>query len=74
MGGVKELFKDEKNMKNLNPAKMGKVYQSMAKAMDPQMLRAIGGMSGIETMMKQMQQEWIFCLLAATPLNASRDT
>ncbi|XP_023346359.1 signal recognition particle 54 kDa protein [Eurytemora carolleeae] len=56
MGGVKELFKDEKQMKNLNPAKMGKVYQSMAKAMDPQMLRAIGGMSGIESMMKQMQQ------------------
>ena len=25
MGGVKELFKDEKQMKNLNPAKMGKV-------------------------------------------------
>jgi len=56
MGGVKELFKDEKQMKNLNPAKMGKVYQSMAKAMDPHMLRAIGGMQGIETMMKQMQQ------------------
>merc|ERR1719221_1836318 len=56
MGGVKELFKDEKQIKNLNPAKMGKVYQSMAKAMDPQMLRAIGGMQGIETMMKQMQQ------------------
>ena len=32
------------------------VYQSMAKAMDPHMLRAIGGMQGIETMMKQMQQ------------------
>merc|ERR1711990_1189026 len=56
MGGVKELFKDEKQVKNLNPAKMGKVYQSMAKAMDPHMLRAIGGMQGIETMMKQMQQ------------------
>jgi len=56
MGGVKELFKDEKQIKNLNPAKMGKVYQSMAKAMDPHMLRAIGGMQGIETMMKQMQQ------------------
>jgi len=56
MGGVKELFKDEKQMKNLNPAKMGKVYQSMAKAMDPHMLRAIGGMQGIESMMKQMQQ------------------
>merc|ERR1719213_46225 len=56
MGGVKELFKDEKQIKNLNPAKMGKVYQSMAKAMDPQMLRAIGGMPGIENMMKQMQQ------------------
>lgn len=27
----------------------------MAKAMDPQMLRAIGGMQGIESMMKQMQ-------------------
>ena len=25
MGGVKELFKDEKQIKNLNPAKMGKV-------------------------------------------------
>merc|ERR1719481_1304025 len=56
MGGVKELFKDEKQMKNLNPAKMGKVYHSMAKAMDPHMLRAIGGMQGIETMMKQMQR------------------
>merc|ERR1719317_621618 len=56
MGGVKELFKDEKQIKNLNPAKMGKVYQSMAKAMDPHMLRAIGGMQGIESMMKQMQQ------------------
>merc|ERR1712154_300888 len=40
MGGVKELFKDEKQVKNLNP----------------QMLRAIGGMQGIESMMKQMQQ------------------
>ena len=28
----------------------------MAKAMDPNMLRAIGGMRGIEDMMKQMQQ------------------
>merc|ERR1712098_390869 len=56
MGGVKELFKDEKQMKNLNPAKMGKVYQSMAKAMDPHMLRAIGGMGGIQNMMQQMQQ------------------
>ena len=57
MGGVKELFKDEKhqNPKNLNPQKMSKVYQSMAKAMDPHMLRAIGGMQGIESMMKQMQ-------------------
>ena len=25
MGGVKELFKDEKQVKNLNPQKMGKV-------------------------------------------------
>jgi len=56
MGGVKELFKDEKQVKNLNPAKMGKVYESMAKAMDPHMFRAIGGMQGIERMMKQMQQ------------------
>ena len=28
MGGVKELFKDEKQIKNLNPAKMGKVSPS----------------------------------------------
>ena len=37
-------------------ANLFQVYQSMAKAMDPQMLRAIGGMQGIESMMKQMQQ------------------
>merc|ERR1711887_169072 len=56
MGGVKELFKDEKQIKNLNPAKMGKVYQSMAKAMDPHMLRAMPGgmgMQGMEQMMKK---------------------
>ena len=29
MGGVKELFKDEKQVKNLNPQKMGKVCNSM---------------------------------------------
>ena len=28
----------ENDLENLNPAKMGKVYQSMAKAMDPKML------------------------------------
>ena len=28
MGGVKELFKDEKQVKNLNPQKMGKVCNS----------------------------------------------
>ena len=29
MGGVKELFKDEKQVKNLNPQKMGKVCKSI---------------------------------------------
>ena len=29
MGGVKELFKDEKQVKNLNPQKMGKVCNSI---------------------------------------------
>ena len=28
MGGVKELFKDEKQVKNLNPQKMGKVCKT----------------------------------------------
>ena len=32
MGGVKELFKDEKQVKNLNPQKMGKVCHSIFQA------------------------------------------
>ena len=32
MGGVKELFKDEKQVKNLNPQKMGKVCNFVIQA------------------------------------------
>ena len=60
--GWKHLMKSGKlkklsfNVNHSNLCTYLQVYQSMAKAMDPQMLRAIGGMQGIESMMKQMQQ------------------
>eukprot|EP00042_Codosiga_hollandica_P038034 m.305357 g.305357 ORF g.305357 m.305357 type:complete len:512 (+) comp55290_c0_seq3:20-1555(+) len=53
MGGIKNLFKG--NGDRLNPAQMQKLNASMAKAIDPRVLHQMGGMSGLQNMVKQFQ-------------------
>ncbi|XP_021367137.1 signal recognition particle 54 kDa protein isoform X1 [Mizuhopecten yessoensis] len=58
MGGIKGLFKGKGGdmSKNVNPAQMTKINQQMAKMMDPRVLQQMGGMQGIQNMMRQFQQ------------------
>ncbi|XP_033101149.1 signal recognition particle 54 kDa protein-like [Anneissia japonica] len=56
MGGIKGLFKGGDMAKNVNPAQMSRLNQSIARAMDPRILHQIGGMGGLQNMMKQFQQ------------------
>ena len=57
MGSIKGLFKNGGDMsgKNVNPTQMAKLQQQMAKMMDPRVLHQMGGMSGLQNMMKQLQ-------------------
>ncbi|CAH1790972.1 unnamed protein product [Owenia fusiformis] len=58
MGGIKGLFKGNKGgdmAKNVNPAQMAKLNTQMARMMDPRVLQQMGGMSGLQNMMKQFQ-------------------
>lgn len=55
MGGIKGLFKGGDMSKNVNPAQMAKLNQQMAKMMDPRVLQQMGGMSGLQNMMRQLQ-------------------
>ncbi|XP_012256040.1 signal recognition particle 54 kDa protein [Athalia rosae] len=56
MGGIKGLFKGGDMTKNVNPTQMAKLNQQMAKMMDPRVLHQMGGMSGLQNMMRQLQQ------------------
>ncbi|XP_011314020.1 signal recognition particle 54 kDa protein [Fopius arisanus] len=56
MGGIKGLFKGGDMTKNVNQIQMAKLNQQMAKMMDPRVLHQMGGMSGLQNMMKQIQQ------------------
>ncbi|XP_041351416.1 signal recognition particle 54 kDa protein [Gigantopelta aegis] len=58
MGGIKGLFKGKGGDigKNVNPAQMAKLNQQMAKMMDPRVLHQMGGMQGLQNMMRQFQQ------------------
>lgn len=55
MGGIKGLFKGGDMAKNVNTAQMAKLNQQMAKMMDPRVLHQMGGMSGLQNMMRQLQ-------------------
>jgi len=56
MGSMKGLFKgNDMNPKNINPAQMAKLNQQMAKMIDPRVLQQMGGMGGLQNMMKQLQ-------------------
>lgn len=56
MGGIKGLFKGGDMAKNVNPTQMARLNQQMAKMIDPRMLHQMGGMSGLQNMMRQLQQ------------------
>ncbi|XP_020281144.1 signal recognition particle 54 kDa protein [Pseudomyrmex gracilis] len=56
MGGIKGLFKAGDMAKNVNPTQMAKLNHQMAKMMDPRVLHQMGGMSGLQNIMKQLQQ------------------
>uniref|UniRef100_A0A0N5ABH7 Signal recognition particle 54 kDa protein n=1 Tax=Syphacia muris TaxID=451379 RepID=A0A0N5ABH7_9BILA len=56
MGSMKGLFKNgDMNAKNINPSQMQKLNQQMAKMMDPRVLQHMGGIGGLQNMMKQLQ-------------------
>ncbi|CAD6237700.1 GSCOCG00008308001-RA-CDS [Cotesia congregata] len=56
MGGIKGLFKGGDMSKNVNQTQMAKLNQQMAKMMDPRVLHQMGGLNGLQNMMKQIQQ------------------
>jgi len=56
MGGIKGLFKGGDMTKNVNPNQMAKLNQQMARMMDPMVLQKMGGMGGLQNMMRQLQQ------------------
>lgn len=55
MGGIKGLFKGGDMNKNVNQTQMAKLNQQMARMMDPRVLQQMGGMNGLQNMMKQFQ-------------------
>lgn len=56
MGGIKGLFKSGDMSKNVNPSQMAKLNQQITKMMDPRVLQQIGGMPGLQNVMRQLQQ------------------
>ncbi|XP_003384056.1 PREDICTED: signal recognition particle 54 kDa protein-like [Amphimedon queenslandica] len=56
MGGIKGLFKSGDIGRNVNPNQMAKINQQMARMIDPRVLQQMGGMGGLQHMMKQFQQ------------------
>ena len=55
MGGVKGLFKGGDISRNVNPNQMAKLNQQMAKMIEPKMLANLGGASGLQNILKQIQ-------------------
>ncbi|EDV19625.1 signal recognition particle 54, partial [Trichoplax adhaerens] len=55
MGGIKGLFKGGDMNKNVNPSQMAKLNQQMSRMIDPRVLQQMGGMPGIQNMMRQFQ-------------------
>jgi signal recognition particle subunit SRP54 len=42
--------------KNVNQSQMAKLNQQMAKMMDPRVFQQMGGMNGLQSIMRQLQQ------------------
>uniref|UniRef100_A0A8C5KVY2 Signal recognition particle subunit SRP54 n=1 Tax=Jaculus jaculus TaxID=51337 RepID=A0A8C5KVY2_JACJA len=56
MGGIKGLFKGGDMSKNVSQSQMAKLNQQMAKMMNPRVFHHMGGMGGLQSMMRQFQQ------------------
>jgi len=56
LGGKKGLFKAGGMEKHTNPAQMARVNGQIAKMMNPGVLNRMGGMNGLQNMLKQFQQ------------------
>jgi len=52
MGGIKGLFKGGDMNRAVNPSQMAQLNKQMANMMDPSVLRQMGGMGGLQNMMK----------------------
>merc|ERR1712228_377274 len=55
MGGIKGLFKGGDMNKQVNPSQMAQLNKQMANMIDPNVLRQMGGMGGLQNMMRQLQ-------------------
>uniref|UniRef100_A0A1I8JN16 Signal recognition particle subunit SRP54 n=1 Tax=Macrostomum lignano TaxID=282301 RepID=A0A1I8JN16_9PLAT len=56
LAASKGLFRPGGDMsKNVNPSSMAKLNQQMARMMDPRVLHQMGGMAGLQNMMRQVQ-------------------
>ncbi|XP_074594317.1 signal recognition particle 54k [Brevipalpus obovatus] len=55
MGGIKGFFKGGDMSKNVNSSQMAKLNQQMARMMDPRILQQMGGVPGLQNMMRQLQ-------------------
>lgn len=56
MGGIKGLFsKNGDPTRNINPSQMTRIHQQMSRVIDPRILNQMGGASGLQSMMKQLQ-------------------
>ncbi|CAK9304768.1 unnamed protein product [Gordionus sp. m RMFG-2023] len=55
MGGMKGLFKGGDMNKNINPSQMSQLSHQMARIMDPRVLHQMGGMGGLQNVMRQLQ-------------------
>ena len=55
MGGVKGLFKNGEMPRNVNSVQMNRMQQQISRAIDPRILNQMGGMSGLQNMMRQFQ-------------------
>ncbi|MCL4127032.1 UNVERIFIED_CONTAM: hypothetical protein GTU68_061856 [Idotea baltica] len=56
MGGMKGFFKGGDMAKNVNSTQLNQLNQQMARMMDPRVLQQMGGVKGLENVMKQLQQ------------------
>ncbi len=56
MGGTKGILKGlgGADMRNANPNQMAKLSQHMSKMIDPNVIKSMGGMGGLQNMMRQM--------------------